>query len=72
MQVGHVCGYTSGDVNLVWQCPNRVALLSTYHGFFASKHKLTAILDYNICMGGVDIKDQTLSSFPIEWKQSQG
>lgn len=47
-------------------------MLSTYHrpevggiekyGYY--KYRPKVILDYNLSMGGIDLKDQILSSFP--------
>ncbi|XP_063628376.1 piggyBac transposable element-derived protein 4-like [Cydia splendana] len=71
MAVGQVCGCTSGDVDLiVWRDKKRIALISTYHGLTtvedADTIKPALIADYNICMGGVDKKDQMLAMYPIE------
>lgn len=48
---------------------HRVALISTYHGTGVSDGKPIVVRDYNVCMGGVDKKDQMLSAYPIERKQ---
>lgn len=75
IKIGQVCGCTSGDVDLlVWRDMNHVALISTYHGL-ATRNcggtlKPTLIHDYNICMGGVDRKDQMIAMFPIERKRT--
>ncbi|XP_063394608.1 piggyBac transposable element-derived protein 4-like [Cydia fagiglandana] len=71
MNVGQVCGCTSGDVDLiVWRDKKRIALISTYHGLTTLECggivKPALIHDYNICMGGVDKKDQMLAMYPIE------
>ncbi|XP_028036730.1 piggyBac transposable element-derived protein 4-like [Bombyx mandarina] len=71
MAVNHVMGCTSGDVDvMVWRDKSRVAFISTYHGVSSTKcgdtFKPTIVLDYNVCMGGVDRKDQRLSMYPIE------
>ncbi|XP_037874113.1 piggyBac transposable element-derived protein 4 isoform X2 [Bombyx mori] len=76
MKPGQVVGYTSGDVDcIIWRDQNRVATISTYHGNAVSTKngvtKLILIRDYNICMGGVDKKDQMLAAFPIERKRTQ-
>lgn len=68
-------GVTSGDVDiLVWKDRNLVSLISTYHGAASAsrdqKCKPTLVHDYNVRMGGVDKKDQMLSSFPIERKRT--
>ncbi|XP_022834911.1 piggyBac transposable element-derived protein 4-like [Spodoptera litura] len=71
MRVGQVCGCTSGDVDLmVWRDQNKVAMISTYHGVAVSDGKPTIVKDYNICMGGVDRKDQMLSTYPVERKRT--
>ncbi|RVE45659.1 hypothetical protein evm_009708 [Chilo suppressalis] len=70
MRVGEVYGCTSGDVDIVvWRDQNRVALVSTYHGATVSDGKPTIIKDYNVCMGGVDKKDQMLAAYPMERKR---
>lgn len=76
MTIGQISGRTSGDVDvMVWRDHNRVALISTYHGVAVhtagGKTKPIAIHDYNVCMGGVDKKDQMLSAYPIERKRTQ-
>lgn len=76
MKRGQVVGYTSGDVDvIVWRDQNRVATISTYHGNAVSTKdgvtKLILIRDYNVCMGGVDKKDQMLAAFPIERKRTR-
>lgn len=72
MRVGQVCGCTSGDVDLmVWRDQNRVAMISTYHGVAVANNKPTVVRDYNVCMGGVDRKDQMLSMYPVERKRTK-
>ncbi|RVE47894.1 hypothetical protein evm_007408 [Chilo suppressalis] len=72
MAVGEVYGCTSGDVDIVaWRDNNLVALISTYHGATVSDNKPTVIKDYNICMGGVDKKDQMLAAYPLERKRTR-
>lgn len=76
MKPGQIVGYTSGDVDvIVWRDQNRVATISTYHGnAVCTKNgvtKLNLIRDYNICMGGVDKKDQMLAAYTIERKRTQ-
>lgn len=67
MRIGVVCGYTSGDIDLmVWRDQNRVAMISTYHGVTMSEGKPKVVRDYNVCIGGVSNKHQMLSSYPIE------
>ncbi|CAH2088304.1 unnamed protein product [Euphydryas editha] len=66
MTIGQVFGCTSEDVDLiVWRDKNRVASVSTYHGLTTTRCgdtlKPTVVQDYNICMGGVDRKDQQLA-----------
>lgn len=72
MQMGEVRGCTSGDVDLiVWRDRNRVAMISTYHGVAVSGDKPDVIKDYNVCMGGVDRKDQMLAMYPMERKRTR-
>ncbi|RVE40990.1 hypothetical protein evm_014360 [Chilo suppressalis] len=72
MRVGEVYGCSSGDVDIVvWRDQNRVALISTYHGATVSDDKPRVIKDYNVCMGGVDKKDQMLAAYPMERKRTQ-
>ncbi|XP_037875023.1 piggyBac transposable element-derived protein 4 isoform X1 [Bombyx mori] len=76
MTVGQVTGCTSGDVDLlVWKDKNRVAFISTYHGLasvrFEERLKPTVACDYNVCMGGVDRKDQQLAMYPIERRRTR-
>ncbi|CAB3251309.1 unnamed protein product [Arctia plantaginis] len=76
MAVGQVVGCTSGDVDImVWRDKNRVAFISTYHGIASSRcgdiTKPTVVQDYNICMGGVDKKDQQLAMYPIERRRTR-
>ncbi|CAH2096077.1 unnamed protein product [Euphydryas editha] len=76
MTVGQVFGCTSGDVDLlVWRDKNRVAFISTYHGLATTRCgdtlKPTVVKDYNICMGGVDRKDQQLAMYPIERRRTR-
>ncbi|XP_004923418.1 piggyBac transposable element-derived protein 4 isoform X2 [Bombyx mori] len=76
MTVGQVMGCTSGDVDiLVWKDKGRVAFISTYHGLasvtFEERLKPTVAYDYNICMGGVDRKDQQLAVYPIERRRTK-
>lgn len=75
MAVGQVCGCTSGDVDIiVWRDKKQIALISTYHGLTTTTcdgiTKPAVIHDYNICMGGVDKKDQLLAMYPIERKRT--
>ncbi|XP_028176349.1 piggyBac transposable element-derived protein 4-like isoform X2 [Ostrinia furnacalis] len=75
MAINQLCGCTSGDVDLiVWRDKKYVSLISTYHGLATVKCggilKPTVVSDYNICMGGVDRKDQMLSVYPIERKRT--
>ncbi|CAK1594429.1 unnamed protein product [Parnassius mnemosyne] len=76
MAIGQVNGCTSGDVDLiVYRDKNRVAFVSTYHGLATAMcgdtHKPTVIPDYNVCMGGVDRKDQMLAMYPIERRRNK-
>lgn len=76
MTVGQVLGCTSGDVDLmVWRDKNRVAFISTYHGLAVTRCgdtlKPTVVQDYNVCMGGVDRKDQQLAMYPIERRRTR-
>lgn len=76
MVVGQVVGCTSGDVDiLVWRDKNRVALISTYHGLCSvncgQTLKPSMVPDYNVCMGGVDKKDQMLSMYPLERRRNR-
>ncbi|XP_014371394.2 piggyBac transposable element-derived protein 4 isoform X2 [Papilio machaon] len=76
MTVGQVFGCTSGDVDLMlWRDKNLVAFVSTYHGLATTRCgdtlKPTVVQDYNICMGGVDRKDQQLAMYPIERKRTR-
>ncbi|XP_041977211.1 piggyBac transposable element-derived protein 4-like [Aricia agestis] len=76
LTVGELRGCTSGDVDLVvWRDKNLVALISTYHGMAAVKCgtvvKPSVVADYNVCMGGVDRKDQMLAMYPIERQRSR-
>ncbi|KAF9410880.1 hypothetical protein HW555_010167 [Spodoptera exigua] len=74
---GQISGYTSGDVDLiVIGDQKRIAMVSTYHGTGTvinrnnDKVKSSIIYDYNICMGGINKKDQIDASCPEE-KRSQ-
>ncbi|XP_022831836.1 uncharacterized protein LOC111360197 [Spodoptera litura] len=74
---GQISGYTSGDVDLiVIGDQKRIAMVSTYHGTGTvidrnnDKVKSSILYDYNICMGGIDKKDQIEASCPDE-KRSQ-
>lgn len=65
-----------GDVKIVvWRDQNRVAMISTYHGNLVhtrdGKTKPIVVRDYNVCMGGVDKKDQMLATYPIERKRTR-
>lgn len=76
MTAGELCGATSGDVDIiVWRDKNLVNLISTYHGLqtvrCGNKIKPSVVADYNVCMGGVDRKDQILSMYPIERKRTR-
>ncbi|KAI8421116.1 hypothetical protein MSG28_008209 [Choristoneura fumiferana] len=76
MRPGQIAGFTSGDVDaMVWRDQNRVATISTYHGNAVSTvdntTKPIVIRDYNVCMGGVDKKDQMLATYPIERKRTR-
>lgn len=76
MTVGQVFGCTSEDIDLmVWRDKNRVAFISTYHGVASTRcgdtFKPTVVQDYNICMGGVDRKDQQLAMYPIERRRTR-
>ncbi|KAI5645835.1 transposase IS4 domain-containing protein [Phthorimaea operculella] len=76
MAIGQVSGCTSGDVDLlVWRDKSRVAFVSTYHGLATTKCgdtlKPTVVPDYNVCMGGVDRKDQMIAMYPIERKRTK-
>ncbi|KAH9631334.1 hypothetical protein HF086_007669 [Spodoptera exigua] len=75
-RVGQMIGCTSGDVDLmVWRDKNRVAFVSTYHGVATSRCrdtlKPTVVQDYNICIGGVDRKDQQIAIYPIERRRTK-
>ncbi|KAI5646680.1 transposase IS4 domain-containing protein [Phthorimaea operculella] len=76
MAIGQVTGCTSGDVDLiVYRDKNLVTLVSTYHGLASAVNrnntlKPTVVLDYNVCMGGVDLKDQMLAMYPIERRRN--
>ncbi|KAH9629815.1 hypothetical protein HF086_009942 [Spodoptera exigua] len=74
---GQISGYTSGDVDLiVIGDQKRIAMVSTYHGTGTvinrnnDKVKSSIIYDYNICMGGINKKDQIDATCPEE-KRSQ-
>ncbi|XP_041969238.1 piggyBac transposable element-derived protein 4-like [Aricia agestis] len=74
--VGQMLGCTSGDVDLmVWRDKNIVPFISTYHGFAAAKSgsglKPSIVPDYNVCMGGVDRKDQMLAMYPLERRRGR-
>ncbi|KAJ8704564.1 hypothetical protein PYW07_011752 [Mythimna separata] len=76
MRQGQIAGLTSGDVDvMVWRDNNRVAMISTYHGYgqqtVRGSTKPILIHDYNIMMGGVDKKDQLLAMYPIERKRTK-
>lgn len=76
LAVGQVCGCTSGDVDLVvWRDKNLVSLISTYHGLTTVKCgdvlKPSIVPDYNVCMGGVDRKDQMIAMYPIERRRNR-
>ncbi|XP_028172018.1 piggyBac transposable element-derived protein 4-like [Ostrinia furnacalis] len=75
MARGQISAFTSGDIDiLVWRDTNRVAMISTYHGVgvhtVEEKTKPTVVCDYNLFMGGVDKKDQMLSTYPLERKRT--
>lgn len=73
MRTGQVCGYTSGDVDLmIWRDQSFVAWLSTYHGITISEGKPIAVKDYNETMGSVDKKDKVLSMYPMERARAHG
>lgn len=76
LAVGQVRGCTSGDVDLVvWRDKNLVSLISTYHGLATVKCgdvlKPSIVPDYNVCMGGVDRKDQMIAMYPIERRRNR-
>ncbi|XP_023947424.2 piggyBac transposable element-derived protein 4-like [Bicyclus anynana] len=75
MRQGEVCVRTTRDLSvIVWKDRSAVALISTFHrpvdagkdkhGLYKNKPKV--VLDYNLCMAGVDHKDQMLDAFPME------
>ncbi|CAH2095075.1 unnamed protein product [Euphydryas editha] len=74
MKVGEVCFSTTKDLSVVvWKDKNVVAMISTFHQpqvggneKYGYKYKPKVMLDYNLSMGGVDHKDQTLHAFPLE------
>lgn len=75
---GHVIGRHCGDVSVIaWKDVPLVTTVSTYHnndmvsGTRAGEPclKPTAVNDYNKCMGGVDLKEQVLSTYLLERKR---
>ncbi|CAB3262184.1 unnamed protein product [Arctia plantaginis] len=75
MRQGEVCFSSTRDISiLTYMDKNVVPMISTFHkpevggiakyGYYRYKPKV--ILDYNIAMGGIDRKDQLLSSYPME------
>lgn len=73
MKQGELYGCTSGDIDLfVWRDVRRVAFVTTYHGLavhrcpIERKSKPIIVRDYNVCMSGIDKKDQLLSGYPME------
>ncbi|CAK1553248.1 unnamed protein product [Leptosia nina] len=75
MKSGEVCFSSTKDICvLVYMDKNIVPMISTFHppevggkskyGYY--KYKPKVIADYNLSMGGIDQKDQLLSSYPIE------
>lgn len=76
LAINEVIACTSTDVDVVaWRDKRLVCLTSTYHGNAISEEqgKLlpTVVSDYNVCMGGVDRKDQLLAMYPIECKRTR-
>ena len=72
-----VARYTSDMMALKWKDKRDVAMLSTYHNNTmisihssrGDKEKPEAIFAYNEKMGGVDLADQQLTSYPCERKR---
>ena len=69
-----VARYTSDIMALKWRDKRDVAMLSTYHNdtkisihsSCGDKEKPEAIFAYNEKMGGVDLADQQLTSYPYK------
>jgi hypothetical protein len=75
---GTIVGQHSGDVSvLAWKDVKIVNMISTFHaqttveGTRAGKtlQKPTSVRDYNLSMGGIDLKDQMLSMYLVERKR---
>lgn len=75
MRKGQVVAMHCGDLAvLAFMDKKKVGMISTYHGVEYSEttaagkraNKPNVVLDYNRHMGGVDLKDQRLSCFPVE------
>jgi hypothetical protein len=60
-----------------WRDKRNVAMISTYHGTEMKsetkrgkeKQKPVCVIDYNKCMGGIDLKDQLLQMHLVERKR---
>ncbi|GBP29192.1 PiggyBac transposable element-derived protein 4 [Eumeta japonica] len=75
---GTIIARHSGDVMvLAWKDAKIVSMISTFHdnitytGTRAGEEceKPICVKDYNTTMGGIDLKDQTLSMYPMERKR---
>ncbi|XP_050552246.1 piggyBac transposable element-derived protein 4 isoform X5 [Spodoptera frugiperda] len=75
MRTGEICFSSTKDLCIVvWMDSNVVSMISTCHGVKSGgkekygyyKYKPEVVLYYNNTMGGIDHKDQMLSSYPIE------
>lgn len=78
LQKAQIFGCTTGDVDVVvCKDTKNVAFVSTFHGtnigycHFDQTRKPIVIRDFNVCMSGMDRKDQQLSIFPIERKMTR-
>jgi exonuclease III len=77
---GEHCGQHSGDVAvLAWQDKKRETVISTYHKddmrVVVNKanrvqSKSAVVCDYNVNMLEVDLKDQMLQLYLLQWKKS--
>jgi hypothetical protein len=70
----------SGPVTVMkWRDKWKVVMISTFHNTECKTEaklgketkKLVCVIDYNKCMGGVDLKDQLLNMCSVEWKCMQ-